>query len=138
MATVGLNIDFQLGSNGTPTTEVDLSTKVRTADFSRTQDLPDVTAFNGNGARAFAAGLTEGSFDMEFFWDPTIDGHLSGLIGYTTAVEFIYGPDGDTASNPKYTGTAFLESLTIPATIGDVKVFQATFKVTGAVTRTTY
>jgi hypothetical protein len=138
MATVGLNIDFQLGSNGTPTTEVDLSTKVKTADMTRNQDLPDVTAFNGNGARAFAAGLTEGSFDMEFFWDTTIDGHLNGLIGYTTAVEFIYGPDGTTSTRPKYTGTVFLESLTVPATIGDVKVFQATFKVTGAIVRTTY
>ena len=138
MATVGLNIDFQLGSNGTPTTEVDLSTKVRTADFSRTQDLPDVTAFNGNGARAFAAGLTEGSFDMEFFWDSTIDAHLNGLVGYTTPVEFIYGPDGTTSTRPKYTGTVFLESLNNPATIGDVKVFSATFKVTGAVGRTTY
>lgn len=138
MATVGLNIDFQLGSNGTPTTEVDLSTKVRTADMTRNQDLPDVTAFNGNGARAFAAGLTEGSFDMEFFWDTTIDGHLNGLIGYTTPVEFIYGPDGTTSTRPKYTGTVFLESLTVPATIGDVKVFQATFKVTGAITRATY
>lgn len=138
MATVGLNIDFQLGSNGTPTTEVDLSTKVRTADMSRTQDLPDVTAFNGNGARAFAAGLTEGSFDVEFFWDTTIDGHLSALIGYTTAVEFIYGPDGTTSGNPKYTGSVFLEDLSIPATVGDVKVFNATFKITGAVTRTVY
>lgn len=138
MATVGLNIDFQLGSNGTPSTLVDLSTKVKTADFSRTQDLPDVTAFNGNGARAFAAGLTEGSFDVEIFWDTAVDGQINGLIGYTTAVSFQYGPDGSTSTRPKYTGTAFLESVNNPATIGDVKVFSATFKVTGAVTRATY
>jgi hypothetical protein len=48
MATVGLNVDFQLGSNGSPTTEVDISTKVKSVDFSRVQDILDVTAFNGN------------------------------------------------------------------------------------------
>lgn len=138
MATVGLNVDFQVGSNGTPTTEVDISTKVKSVDFSRVQDILDVTAFNGNGFRAFAVGLQEATFDVEVFWDTTVDTHLSGLIGYTTAVEFIYGPDGTTSTRPKYTGTAFLESLSIPATIGDIKVFSATFKCTGTITRTTY
>jgi hypothetical protein len=61
-----------------------------------------------------------------------------GLVGYTTAVEFIYGPDGTTSTRPKYTGSVFLESVSLPATIGDIKVFSATFKCTGTVTRTTY
>ena len=138
MATVGLNLDFQIGSNGSPTTEVDISTKVKSVDFSRVQDVLDVTAFNGNGFRAFAVGLQEATFDVEVFWDTTVDTHLSGLVGYTTAVEFIYGPDGTTSTRPKYTGSVFLESLSIPATIGDIKVFTATFKATGTITRTTY
>lgn len=138
MATVGLNIDFQVGSNGTPTVKVDLSTKVKTADFPREQDVPDVTAFNGNGFRQFAVGLQQGTFECEFFWDTTIDTHLSGLLGYTTAVDFIYGPDGTTTGRPKYTGTAFLKTLSDPATVGDVKTFKGTFQITGTITRAVY
>lgn len=138
MATVGLSINFELGSNGTPTTLVDLSTKVRSIEFGREQDLPDVTAFNGNGARAFAAGLTQGTFSVEFFWDATIDSHLNGLIGYTTAVDFQYGPDGDTSGYPQFTGDCFLMSLSTPQAVGDVKVFSAEFQATGAITRSTF
>lgn len=138
MASVGLNVDFQLGSNGTPTTEVDISTKTRKVDFPRDQDILDTTAFNGNGFRAFAVGLQQATFSCEFFWDTTIDTHLSGLVGYTTAVEFIYGPDGTTSGRPKYTGTCFLKSLSIPATIGEIKVFTAEFQLTGTITRGTY
>jgi hypothetical protein len=138
MATVGLNVDFQLGSNGTPTVKVDISTKTRTVDFPREQDVLDVTAFNGNGFRAFAVGLQQATFSCEFFWDTTIDTHLAGLVGYTTAVDFIYGPDGTTTGRPKYTGTAFMKSLSIPATIGEIKVFSAEFQISGTITRTVY
>jgi hypothetical protein len=138
MATIGLNVDFQLGSNGSPTALVDLSSKVSSVDFQREQDLPDVTAFNGNGARAFAAGLTQGSFSVEFFWDATVDEQLNNLVGYTTAVDFQYGPDGSTSGKPKYTGKCFLSSLGNPATVGDVKKFSGEFTITGAVTRGTF
>lgn len=139
MATVGTQINFEIGSNGTPTTLVTtLSNKVSNVDFSRTQDLPDVTAFNGNGARAFAVGLNEGEFGVEFFWDATVDAHLNGLINYTTAISFQYGPDGSTSGYPKYTGSCFLSDLSTPQTVGDVKKFSATFKVTGSITRSTF
>lgn len=137
MASVGLSIDFQIGSNGTPTTEVDRSTYVRSVDFKRTMDVPDTTPF-GVTARTYAAGLSDATFTVEFFWDTTIDTHMNGLIGYTTAVEFIYGPDGTTSGRPKYTGTVFLKDLSAPTTVGDVKVFTAEFQATGAITRTTY
>lgn len=136
MATVGLNIDFQL--DNTSGTLVDLSVKTSSIDFGREQDLPEVTAFNGNGARAFAAGLTQGSFSCEFFWDATIDAHLNSLIGHTTALEFVYGPDGSTGGYRKYTGSCFMKSLSTPQQVGEVKKFSAEFQITGAVTATTY
>lgn len=137
MASVGLNIDWQIGSNGTPTTEVDRSSYVRSADFSRVQDVLDTTPFNVT-AKTYAVGLMDNTFSIEYFWDTTIDTHMQALLGYTTAVEFIYGPDGTTTGRPKFTGTVFLKSLSAPTTIGEVKVFTCEFQCTGAVTRTTY
>lgn len=138
MATVGLNINFQLGEAGAETTEVDLSTKVSSIDFGREQDLPDVTAFGTTGTRAFAAGLTTGTFSVEFFWDATIDSHLNLLVGNTTAADFIYGPNGNTGGYRKYTGSCFIKSLSTPQQVGDVKKFSAEFQITGAITATTF
>lgn len=138
MATVGLNVNFTLGSNGSPTTPVDLSTKVSSIDFGREQDLPDVTAFGTTGSRAYAAGLTSGTFKVELFWDATVDAHMNGLIGYQTAVNFVFGPDGSTSGYRKYTGTCFLKSLGEPIKVGEVKKFSMDFQITGAITATTY
>lgn len=138
MASVALNIDVQFGSNGTPTTEVDVSTKVKTFSFPREQDMLDVTAFGTSGFRSFAVGLQSATFPAEFYWDTTIDTHLSGLMGYTTAVEFIYGPDGTTSGRPKYTGTMFLQNMDSSATVGEIKLISATFQISGVITRTTY
>jgi hypothetical protein len=109
MATVGLSVDLQFGSNGSATTEVDRSTYVRSVDFPREQDVLDTTPF-GVTARTYAVGLMDNKMTVEFFWDTTIDTHLNALLGYTTAVEFIYGPDGTTSTRPKFTGTFFLKA----------------------------
>ena len=139
MAQTSININFEIGSNGSPTTLVTtLSNKTKSCDFTRTQDLPDVTAFNNSGAKAFAMGLNEGEFGLEFQWDATVDAHLNGLIGYATAVNFQYGPDGSTSGYPKYTGTLFVTNVSQPSTVGAEKMISATFKPTGTITRGTF
>jgi hypothetical protein len=137
MATVGLSVDLQFGSNGSATTEVDRSTYVRSVDFPREQDVLDTTPF-GVTARTYAVGLMDNKMTVEFFWDTTIDTHLNALLGYTTAVEFIYGPDGTTSGRPKFTGTVFCKSVSEPTTVGEVKMFTCEFQSTGTLTRTTY
>ncbi len=73
----------------------------------------------------------DNTMTVELFWDTTIDTHLNALLGYTTVVEFIYGPDGTTSTRPKFTGFCFLKSLSHPNTIGEVKVFTAEFQISG-------
>src|SRR4051812_3097073 len=135
---VSLNVDFQFGSNGTPSTLVDNSAKTQNCDFPREQDMKDVTAFNGNGARAFAVGLSSATFKAAFFWDATIDGQLQGLIGYVTAINFQFGPDGSLSGKPKYTGSMFAKSVGQPVNIGDIKVINCEFQITGLIVRATY
>ena len=137
MASVSLNLDWQIGSNGSATTEVDRSSYVKSVDFSRVQDVLDTTPFAVT-ARTYAVGLMDATFSVEYFWDTTIDTHMQALLGYTTPVEFIYGPDGTTSTRPKFTGTVFCKSVSAPSTIGEVKTFTCEFQSTGAITRTTY
>jgi len=138
VATVSLNLDFQFGSNGTPATLVDNSAKTKTCDFPREQAMLDVTAFNGNGTKAFAVGLSEATFTAEFFWDSTLDGQLAGLLGYITAISFQYGPDGNTTGKPKYTGSMFMKSFSKSNTVGDISLIKADFQITGVITRSVY
>ena len=139
MAQTSLLINFEIGSNGTPTTLVTtLSDKITSCDFSRNQDLPEANVFNQGGAKSFVVGLNEGEFSVDFMWDTTVDAHLENLIGYTTPVSFQYGPDGSASGKPKYTGSLYVQSIGNPATVGDVKVKSVTFKPTGAISRSTF
>lgn len=137
MASAALAIDWQIGSNGSATTEVDRSTYVKSVDFQRMFDILDATPF-GVTARAYVGGLMDATFSVTYFWDTTIDTHMQALMGYTTAVEFIYGPDGTTSGRPKFTGTVFAKSISAPTSVGEVKEFTVEFQSTGTLTRGTY
>ncbi len=137
MAKVATALDFQFGSNGTPTSKVDNSTKTKSVDFPREQDLQDVSEF-GTTSRKFAVGLSTGTFKAEFYYDSTIYTQLQGLIGYTTAVDFLFGPDGTTSGYPKYTGTMYVKSVGTPVTVGETKMVSVDFQINGTITATTY
>jgi len=68
---------------------------------------------------------------------PLMD-YLNGLVGNETASAFVYGPEGSTAGQVKYTGTAFLTSYEVSGGVGDIVGYTAEFQVTGAITRGTY
>lgn len=134
---VGTGLNFTFGSNGSPSTPVDNSSKVASIDFNFDQDVPDVTPF-GVTSRAYAVGLSSGAISVEFFWDATIAAQLIALIGYTTAVDFVLGPNGSTSTYIKYTGSMFLKSMGQPMQVGDVKKVKCEFQATGTITRTTF
>jgi hypothetical protein len=131
-------LDFRLGSFGTPTTLVDVSGKISDVKINRGADTPEVTAFNGSGAKDYAAGLTEGSFSVDFFYDATLDTHLNGLLGYDTPVNFQYGGLGAATGLPKKTGACLLKKLDDPRKVGDVMKFSAEFQVSGPIASGTY
>ncbi len=137
MAKVAVLIDFKFGSAGAETTQVDYSTKFKTVDFPREQDLQDVTPF-GSSAKQFAVGLSNATFKGEAFYDTTIEPILAGMIGNLTAIAFTFGPDGTTTGNPKYTGNMFVKSVGSPVKVGEVKMLPVDFQITGSITRTTY
>lgn len=138
MAQVSRTIDFRIGSNGTPTTLVDLSAKTTEASLNREADLPEATTFNSGNARSYAAGLTNATIEATFMWDATIDAHLKALVGYGTPVSFQHGEIGNTSGYPKATGSCFLQSLDKPQQVGDIMSIGASFQVTGAITDGTY
>lgn len=148
MAVVGFSGDFQTGTSGTPTTLVDYSSSVKSVSFSRNGETFDVTTF-GNNAKKWIKGLTDATVQVEFFYSAALFTALQNALGYVSGgLSWQYGPEGTTATNVKVTqvGTLnsstgvglILESADDTTDVAQVKMISASFKVSGAITFSTY
>lgn len=129
----GSKANFQINSK-------DLSAFCDNVDFPNTTDTAETSTF-GSTAKSYIVGLTDSTMSIQGKWDPTVttgpDAVLFPLIG-AAATTFIFGPQGSTTGNVKYTGSAICTSYKVTSPIGGVVVFTADFQVSGAVTRTTF
>tara|TARA_R110000824_G_scaffold18676_5_gene73591 strand:- start:8038 stop:8460 length:423 start_codon:yes stop_codon:yes gene_type:complete len=123
---------------------VNLSDHVRTVTLDTGQNMLDDTAM-GDTTVSNAAGLATWSVTIEFLQDyaaSNVDATLEGELGIanTSGTALILKPNGATTAtaNPKYTGTAILESYNpIAGTVGDQAMATATFQSKSALTRAT-
>jgi hypothetical protein len=118
-------------------TLTDISNTLTDVGFPAKVDTAEVTAF-GNSAKAYIVGLTDGTISLSGSFDATVDSLLSGVLGYATALNFQYGPEGSTTGYVKYTGTGFVTDYSKSGSVGAVVKYTATVQITGAVTRTTW
>ena len=121
-------------SGGTPR---DISTYLTSVSMPRSQELADTTTF-GASAKTFIAGFGDATITIEGNWDPTVDGYLAGVVGVSGTLSFVYGPEGSTAGDIKYTGECVLTSYETSSGINDVTTFSAELQVSGAVGRSTF
>ena len=110
----------------------DISTYVTSVDMSITADTAETTTF-GSTSKSFVAGVKDGTFSIEGIWDPTVDGYLEGRVGVVHS--FVYGPEGNTAGDKKYSGECICTSYNPPSSIDDAVKWSAEFQVTGGVSR---
>lgn len=115
---------------------IDYSSYLKDTGISRDIEEADTSTL-GNTAKTYIPGLVDGSIPLSGMYDPTIDATLSGLVA-SAAVAFAYGPAGTTVGLPKYTGNVILSKYSIKTAVNGAATFDAEFKITGAVTRTTF
>ncbi|HEX7277781.1 MAG TPA: hypothetical protein VF244_10445 [Acidimicrobiales bacterium] len=110
-------------------------------DFERNTDLADSTTI-GLEDKTFLSGLTGGSVNLSGRWDDTAtsgpDVVLSSLVGNEGSQTWEFGPAGNGTGKTKYTGEAFLEKYQVSAPLEGVVKFTAAFRITGAVTKSTF
>lgn len=63
------------------------------------------------------------------------DAVLGPLRTHTAAVDFEYGPEGNSAGDMMFTGTCWVTSYEITSRVGDTVAWRATLQVDGVVTR---
>lgn len=118
-------------------TDRDISTYLKSTGVNNTNDSADVTALT-NTAKAYIAGLKDGTIPLEGVFDPTADGYLSGILGVNvTPRAFTYYPAGTATGSPTYSGSAILTSYNISTGVDGAAMFSGELQVTGGATRGT-
>lgn len=120
------------------TTLRDLTTYLDNADFDRTVDMSDSTTM-GSESKTFIPGLDGAGIELSGKFDDTAvsgpDVVLAGNVAAKVSVGFEFGPLGNAAGKPKYSGECFVERYRISAPLEGVVKFSATLRITGVVTR---
>src|SRR4051812_22826081 len=133
--TVAKSVDFRLGTQGSPAVLTDLSSKLTSVKPSWSADDLEASAFGTSGAKKHVAGLTDGTIQIEGFWDAAIETQFRALLGFDNSgagVSFQHGPIGTTTTNPKTTGAVILTKYEPPSNVGAVNKFTAELRVTDA------
>jgi len=119
-------------------TTVDVSGYANKIDFGFPVDMLDTTVF-GSSSKQFMPGFVGGDdIAIGFRYDPTIEAQLAGISPLTTTSTLIISPEGTTAGNVKYTIETFLMDYKVGAAPESIDEIAATFRKTGAYTRTTW
>lgn len=141
MAIHGKDTVFSLEDSAASTLR-DLSSNLTSVTFARQNDTHDSTTFGATG-HAFIGGLTNGTIQLQGFWDDTASTGtatvLDGLLALgSVTVGWEYGPEGATTGDVKYSGECVLQSYDTSSPVADLVTFSATLQISGAVTKGTY
>ena len=119
---------------------VDLSDHVRQVTLSYNAEPADITAMSDT-TRQRIGGLKDWSISIEFNQDyaaSEVDATLFALVGTTFAIEIRPDAGAVAATNPKFTGTALLESYQpVGGSIGEVHVSPVQLSAASSLTRAT-
>lgn len=112
-----------------------------TASLDVTQDTADVTT-SCDAAKVFLAGKygwtasSAGPADFaDNLGDETLFAAVTAATSYTWSIE-PDGPSAQSATNPKYNGSAFVSSYGLSFDQGAAVTYSAAYQGTGALTRT--
>jgi len=105
------------------------------------RELSDATAL-GAGGRKWHPSLENVIINLELMWSKDTlvgpDTVLGPLRTHTAAVDFNYGPEGQTAGDVKYYGTCWVRNFKITSRVGGLVMAAAELQVNGQVARGTF
>lgn len=128
--------DFRLDDSGG--TLRDISAYTNKVSLSRESPEIDVTTFQDT-ARTYILDFDGATLSVEGNSSATVMGYLHGVLGQAATLTFNYGPEGTASGKRKMTGECVMTSLVEDgAATGKQNTWSASFRVSGAITFTTY
>jgi predicted secreted protein len=123
------------GSEGTVKSGANAIAEVRSFSLEETADTIEDTTM-GDASRTYLTGLKTFSGSVDVFWDETdTDGQVSFSVG--SSVTLAVYPEGDTAGDTYYSGTAIVTGRTITSSFDGMVEASFTLQGSGALTATT-
>lgn len=116
------------GSEGTVKVGSDAVAEIRSFSIEETGDTLEDTSM-GDSARTYLASLTSWSGTVDVFWDET-DTNGQGALDVGSSVTLNLYPEGDTAGDTYYTGTAIVTSKSVSSSFDGM--VEASFGVQGS------
>lgn len=105
------------------------------------RELNDASVLSSSG-RQWHPTLEAGVITLELLWDETASTGPDAVFGplrtHTVATTFSYGPQGNTASEIKYSGECWVRNYQITSRVGSIVTARVELNVDGVVTRGTY
>lgn len=116
------------GSEGTVKVGSNAVAEIRSFSIEETGDTLEDTSM-GDSARTYLASLTSWSGTVDVFWDET-DTSGQGALDVGSSVTLNLYPEGDTAGDTYYTGTAIVTSKSVSSSFDGM--VEASFGVQGS------
>jgi hypothetical protein len=122
------------GSEGTLKVGANTIGEIRSFSISESADTLEDTSM-GDVARTYKSSLTTFTGSVDVFWDEADTGQMAMTVG--ASVTFSAYPEGATAGDKYYTGTAIVTGLTINSSFDGMVEASITLQGTGALTLST-
>ena len=123
------------GSEGTVKSGANAIAEVRSFSLEESADTIEDTTM-GDASRTYLTGLKTFSGSVDVFWDETdTDGQVSFSVG--SSVTLAVYPEGDTAGDTYYSGTAIVTGRTITSSFDGMVEASFTLQGSGALTAAT-
>ncbi len=123
------------GSEGTVKSGANDIAEIRSFSLEESADTIEDTTM-GDASRTYLTGLKTFSGSVDVFWDETdTDGQVSFAVG--SSVTLAVYPEGDTAGDTYYSGSAIVTGRTITSSFDGMVEASFTLQGTGALTAST-
>jgi hypothetical protein len=122
------------GSEGTLKVGANTIGEIRSFSISESADTLEDTSM-GDAARTYKPSLTTFTGSVDVFWDEADAGQMAMTVG--ASVTFSAYPEGATAGDKYYTGSAIVTGLTVNSSFDGMVEASITLQGTGALTLST-
>jgi hypothetical protein len=122
------------GSEGTLKVGANTIGEIRSFSISESADTLEDTSM-GDAARTYKPSLTTFTGSVDVFWDEADAGQMAMTVG--ASVTFSAYPEGATAGDKYYTGSAIVTGLTINSSFDGMVEASITLQGTGALSLST-
>jgi hypothetical protein len=137
MSVGGKDTTWKHGTHGAVSSNSNYTTNTMSVSPNFNAEEADATVF-GDGSRSYEATFENAQIDVVYKYDTAMFAVLAAIYSGRDSVTWELGPTGTTSTFAKITGSMVMTKFDTSLSVGDVIKISVSWRVTGAVTFTTF